>query len=48
MPEGLIFMSKSETTALRILDELRMGKLSRSETASLSNCSERGCARRAA
>lgn len=48
MAEGGIFMSKNEAAALRILDEFRMGKLSRSETASLLNCSERAVSRRAA
>lgn len=46
MASGGIFMSKNESVALRILEEFRVGVISRREAADLLGCSERAVSRR--
>jgi transposase len=46
MALGGIFMSKNESVALRILEEFRVGVISRREAADLLGCSERAVSRR--
>ena len=46
MAAGGIFMSKNESVALRILEEFRVGVISRRQAADLLECSERAVSRR--
>jgi transposase len=48
MATGGIFMSKNEAVALRILEEFRVGVISRRQAADLLGCSERAVTRRMA
>jgi transposase len=48
MEAGGIFMSKNEAVALRILEEFRLGVISRRQAANLLDCSERAVTRRMA
>jgi DNA-binding Lrp family transcriptional regulator len=46
MPQGGIFMSKNEAVALRVLEDFRLGLISRRQAAEFLDCSERAVSRR--